>query len=317
MSSDKINHAADCLAAGGVVVFPTETVYGMGASVRHPGAVARVFAIKGRPPTRALIVHVASAEAARAWAPNMPAWADVLMAELWPGPLTLVAPRGPLVPSVVVGGGQTVALRAPDHPVASALLRNLARKEGAAAGIAAPSANRFGMPPPTTAGHVRADLGDKVDLILDGGTCALGIESTVITVLGHAPAIIRHGAIPRETIETTLGCSVVDKAIETTHARPPATQERIFPVDVQHLTHMKLGPHDGVIARVSQPIGTLSTARWQVLSADDHGFARGLYAALHTLKAAGALQIYVQRAADTGIGRAINARLTRLAARPT
>ena len=205
-SEDDIERAAAVLASGGLVAFPTETVYGLGADAGDPDAVARVFAVKGRPVDHPLIVHLADAGALDQWAASVPDQARLLADAFWPGPLTLVLERGPVVLDAVTGGRPTVALRVPDHPVARALLRAFAaRREGRPAGVAAPSANRFGRVSPTRAAHVAADLGDEVDLILDGGASVVGVESTIVDCTGPSPVVLRLGGVSIERLTEVLG----------------------------------------------------------------------------------------------------------------
>ncbi|MBT2674046.1 threonylcarbamoyl-AMP synthase [Streptomyces sp. ISL-14] len=197
-----IEKAAGVLRAGGLVAFPTETVYGLGANAEDPAAVARVFQVKGRPPSHPLIVHIGSAEHLADWVEDVPATAGLLAERFWPGPLTLVLRRGRRVPLEATGGLETVAVRVPGHPVALALLSAFG------GGVAAPSANRFGSVSPTTADHVRAELGDAVDFVLDGGPCQVGVESTIVDATGDAPSVLRPGGVTREDIEAVLGCSI-------------------------------------------------------------------------------------------------------------
>lgn len=194
-----IEQAAGVLRAGGLVVFPTETVYGLGANAEDSAAVARVFQVKGRPPTHPLIVHLAGAEQLDDWGEEVPAPARLLAERFWPGPLTLVLRRGRRVSLAATGGLDTVAVRVPAHPIALALLSAFG------GGVAAPSANRFGSVSPTTANHVRAELGDAVDLVLDGGPSQVGVESTIVDTSGDDPRILRPGGVTREDIEAVLG----------------------------------------------------------------------------------------------------------------
>jgi len=194
-----ISAAADILRRGGLVAFPTETVYGLGADATNAAAVRRIFEVKGRPATNPVIVHVADEAVARRYAAEWPGAAEELARRFWPGPLTVVVPKSPeIVPEVTAGRG-TVGLRSPDHPLALELLR---RFDGP---VAAPSANRSTRISPTSAGHVRAELGDAVDLILDGGPCRVGIESTVLDLSGGKPVILRPGGVSREQIEAVIG----------------------------------------------------------------------------------------------------------------
>jgi len=195
----EIDRAAEILRAGGLVAFPTETVYGLGADATRSDAVLRVFAAKGRPADNPLIAHVADEAIARRYASQWPESAEHLAQKFWPGPLTLVVPASSGIAKEVTAGGATVGLRAPDHPISQALLRAF---DGP---IAAPSANRSERISPTTAEHVRAELGERVDLILDGGPCRVGIESTVLDLSGKTPTILRPGAITLEQIAAEIG----------------------------------------------------------------------------------------------------------------
>ncbi|MDQ6699926.1 MAG: L-threonylcarbamoyladenylate synthase [Acidobacteriota bacterium] len=202
ISRSEIREAAEAIRAGKLVAFPTETVYGLGANALDAAAVRRIFEVKGRPSTSPLIVHVATIEMARELASSWPDEADKLARRFWPGPLTLVLPKQAAVPHIVTAGLNTVGIRIPSHPLALALLRE------AGVPIAAPSANRFTALSPTTAAHVRESLGEVVDFILDGGPCAVGIESTVVSLV-HSPELLRPGMIARRQIEEIVG-SVAD-----------------------------------------------------------------------------------------------------------
>lgn len=193
-----IADAAARLRAGELVAFPTETVYGLGANALDADAVARIYAAKGRPAWNPVIAHVATLEAARALARTWPPAADALARRFWPGPLTLVVPKAPQVPDVATAGLDAVAVRVPDHPVALALLT------AAGVPVAAPSANRFTQVSPTTADHVVRSLGDRAPLVLDGGACAVGIESTVVDCTGDEVVILRPGMLGRESLEAAL-----------------------------------------------------------------------------------------------------------------
>ncbi|HSL56219.1 MAG TPA: L-threonylcarbamoyladenylate synthase, partial [Acidimicrobiales bacterium] len=198
-----VDRAVAVLRAGGLVGLPTETVYGLAADAEQPAAVARVFAAKGRPPSHPLIVHLASGGALDdGWAADVPDTARTLAAVVWPGPLTLLVRRGPRVLDEVTGGRPTVALRVPDHPSALAVLAGL---DG---GLVAPSANRFGRVSPTTAADVVAELGDRVDLVLDGGPCRVGVESTIVDLTGPEPVVLRPGGVPAARLAELLGVAV-------------------------------------------------------------------------------------------------------------
>lgn len=195
------------------MALPTETVYGLGANAEDVAAVARIFQVKGRPPSHPLIVHIGGAHHLDEWVEEVPATARLLAGQFWPGPLTLVLRRGRRVPLEATGGLETVAVRVPDHPVALALLSAFG------GGITAPSANRFGSVSPTTADDVRAELGDAVDFVLDGGPCGVGVESTIVDVTGETPSILRPGGVTREDLEAVLGYLI--EAPSTSHVRVP------------------------------------------------------------------------------------------------
>ncbi|MGB7502317.1 MAG: L-threonylcarbamoyladenylate synthase, partial [Azonexus sp.] len=199
------DRAVELLRAGELVAFPTETVYGLGADASNPAAVAKIFAAKGRPADHPLIVHLAGHDAVDHWAEQVPAVAWELMETFWPGPLTLILKKQAWVPSTVTGGQDTVGLRVPGHPVALELLRRFAAVAGEHAGIAAPSANRFGRISPTTAAHVQEELGDRISLTLDGGPCTVGIESTIVDCSGGEPVVLRPGHISPAHLETVFG----------------------------------------------------------------------------------------------------------------
>ncbi|HKY00574.1 MAG TPA: L-threonylcarbamoyladenylate synthase, partial [Steroidobacteraceae bacterium] len=207
----EIEEAVALLNAGELVAFPTETVYGLGADASNPAAVARIFAAKGRPTTHPLIVHLSGFAAARDWASELPGAAARLAEAFWPGPLTLVLPKSARVSAAVTGGQSSVALRAPAHPVARALLAAFGR------GIAAPSANRYGRISPTRAADVREELGTSVALVLDGGDCEVGLESTIVACLGGRVTLLRPGSVSRSQIADVVG-QVDDPAADAPRA---------------------------------------------------------------------------------------------------
>jgi L-threonylcarbamoyladenylate synthase len=194
-----IARAAGCLRAGGLVAFPTETVYGLGAHALDRAAVARIFTAKGRPATDPLIVHVGRFDQVVSLVSRVPALARALATRFWPGALTIVLPRSPLVPDTVTAGLDTVAIRVPSHPVARALL------ETANLPVAAPSANLFSRPSPTRASHVRDDLDGRIDIIVDGGATTVGVESTVLDLTGSVPTVLRPGAVTLDELRDVLG----------------------------------------------------------------------------------------------------------------
>jgi L-threonylcarbamoyladenylate synthase len=209
-----ISQAAEILRAGRLVAFPTETVYGLGANALDGAAVQRIFEAKGRPLTSPLIVHVPSIEAARELASVWPREAQLLAEKFWPGPLTIVVPKAPQVPDLVTAGLPSVGLRMPAHPLALELLRATQLP------LAAPSANRFTELSPTTAEHVREGLGDRVELVLDGGPCGVGIESTVLSLAGPRPRILRPGAVTQTQIEAVIGPVEVGAGAESPGQHP-------------------------------------------------------------------------------------------------
>ncbi len=198
-TADALHRAVEILRRGGLVGLPTETVYGLAADAENELAVRRIFAVKGRPSTHPLIVHLGTSEAVRDWVSRLPPEAEALAAAFWPGPLTLVLPRSRRASDAVTGGQGTVAVRVPAHPVALALLRSFG------GGLAAPSANHFGRVSPTRAAHVVADLGEEVDLVLDGGPSSVGVESTIVDLSGPVAALLRPGGVAREALEKVLG----------------------------------------------------------------------------------------------------------------
>jgi len=213
--STDLDQALALLRAGELVGIPTETVYGLAADARQPEAVAKIFALKGRPADHPVIVHIAGREQLNDWACDIPDAAWKLADAFWPGSLTLILKRQPHVPDAVTGGQDTVGLRAPAHPLTHALLQRFG------GGLAAPSANQFGHVSPTTAAHVYAEFGDQVPLILDGGPCQVGVESTIVGLTGDTPTLLRPGGVPREAIEAVLGQPLVH------HEKPATAKVRV------------------------------------------------------------------------------------------
>ncbi|GKS68469.1 translation factor SUA5 [Nitrosomonas sp. PY1] len=201
---EQISRAMSILNAGGVVAFPTETVYGLGADVTNLEAISSIYRIKQRPMNHPLIVHIADFSCLSEWAQAIPDTALKLAARFWPGPLTLILKRSRCVPDIVTGGQDTVGIRVPGHPIALALLRSLGRGRA----LAAPSANRFGRISPTTAAHVQKELGTEISMILDGGSCAVGLESTIVSFVGDNPKVLRPGGIALAELESVLGASI-------------------------------------------------------------------------------------------------------------
>jgi L-threonylcarbamoyladenylate synthase len=314
-----VEGAVEILRAGGLVAFPTETVYGLGADAERPEAVARIFAAKGRPTSHPLIVHLPSADASEGWAASFPPAARRLAELLWPGPLTLVVRRGPRAPEIVTGGLPTVGLRVPAHPIARALLE---RFGGA---IAAPSANRFGSVSPTTAEHVRRDLGDRIDAWIDGGPTDVGIESTIVDCSGGSPVILRPGAVARETLEEILGIPV-PLANDATGRAPGTLPSHYAPqAQVIAVTPEELATRgaDWAASSAGARIAVLGPADLEVpipgadliaVPSDPTARARTLYASLRALDELGyARAILVLPADERGLGLAIADRLRRAA----
>jgi L-threonylcarbamoyladenylate synthase len=310
-----VEEAARVLRHGGLVVFPTETVYGLGADAFNPEAVARVFEAKARPAFDPLIVHVAKeAEVGRVAEAGDPR-VTPLARRFWPGPLTLVLPRRAEVPEIVTAGLDTVAVRVPAHEGALRLL------EAADTPVAAPSANPFGSVSPTTAAHVAERLGAVVDLVLDGGPCRVGLESTVLSLVTEPPAILRPGGVPREELEEALGAPV---PVAGPASRPlaPGQLERHYATRTRLL--VLAGPagasppergRAGLLAFRAAPRGG-SWAAIEVLAPDGRvtTAAASLFAALRRLDALGLDTIYAEPCDERGVGLAIMDRLRRCAA---
>lgn len=302
-SESEIGRAASILRAGGLVAFPTETVYGLGADASDPTAVAKIFAAKGRPQNHPLIVHLARIELLPLWAAQIPPAAHKLAAAFWPGPLTLILRRAAGVPDCVSGGQDTVGLRIPGHPVALELLKAFAGTEGERrfSGVAAPSANKFGRISPTTAEHVRAELGDAVDCIIDGGECEVGIESTIIDLSRERAVLLRPGQITPAQIAAVLGAEVespdaaaprVPGALEGHYA--PRTPMNLVPAAElpARLTALR-GQKLAVLARAEAPEG-LKDVYWQEAPRAVAGYAHELYASLRRLDELGCDLILVE-----------------------
>ena len=319
-TTDEIERAAAILRAGGLVAFPTETVYGLGADASNPAAVARIFAAKGRPQNHPLIVHLASMASLPAWAGEIPAAAHKLAAAFWPGPLTLILKRAASVPDCVTGGQDTVGLRIPGHRVALELLRAFAGEEGGRAfsGIAAPSANRFGRISPTTAAHVRAELGDAVDSVLDGGECDLGIESTIVDLSRGRAVLLRPGLITPARIAAVLGAEVdlpdigaprVSGALESHYA--PRTPLRLVPAaELAARLAAFRGKRVAVLSRAEFPSG-MKDVSWQTAPRAVAVYAHELYASLRRLDDLGCVAILVEAPPATPEWQGVNDRLQR------
>jgi L-threonylcarbamoyladenylate synthase len=311
---DAIRDAAAALLAGRLVVVPTETVYGLAANALDPLAVARIFAAKGRPSDNPVIVHVADAEAAHRLTGEWPDGAHQLARRFWPGPLTMVLPRSPAVPDIVSNGLPTVAVRVPDHPVAAALLR------ASGVPIAAPSANVSGRPSPTLVEHAIHDLGDAVDIYLDGGPCEVGVESTIVGWAEGHHLVFREGGIPIERIEPVFGrlgharpaSRPVAPGMKYRHYAPRAPLVLVTPGEVER-TWRSAGPT--AVALVSEESG-LRGLRVTVVGSrtDDARWARDLFALLRAADATSPSAIVVEAIPERGLGRAVMERLRKAAA---
>ncbi len=316
-SISDIEKAAEVLRAGGLVALPTETVYGLGANAEDPAAVARIFQVKGRPPSHPLIVHIGGAEQLGDWVVEVPATARLLAERFWPGPLTLVLRRGRRVPLGATGGLETVAVRVPGHPVALALLSAFG------GGVTAPSANRFGSVSPTTADHVRAELGNAVDLVLDGGPCEVGVESTIVDATGDAPVILRPGGVSREDLEAVLGCPLAMPS--TSRVRVPgqhpshyAPRARVVLVDPEKIVaeaelEQGLGHRVGVFLPPAFADAPVKAHAVVTVPGSPAAYARGLYGFLRELDQQGCDLIVASLPAEEGLGLAIANRLRRAA----
>jgi len=306
--NSEVRHAAQVLRAGGLVAFPTETVYGLGADASSAEAVARLYAAKGRPVDHPVIVHFSSPENAFEWGREIPQAARALAARFWPGPLTLILKRSPKAKDFVTGGQDSVGLRVPSHPVAQALLREF---DG---GVAAPSANRFGNVSATTAAHVIEEL--EVEYVLDGGPSEVGIESTIVD-LTSGIALLRPGRISREEIEKTLGAKV--KQADASSPRHSGGLERHY---APRTPALLVPPHelDREIAGRGPAVAVLAFSKpdervdyWIRMPKDPRAYAQKLYAALRELDAAGREAILVESPPETAEWDAVRDRLTRAA----
>jgi len=316
-----ILRAVEILRSGGLVAFPTETVYGLGADATNAIAVERIFAAKGRPPTNPLIVHVADADVARQCASAWPESAQRLAERFWPGPLTLVLPKHASIVARATAGLDTVGLRCPDHPLALAMLREFAGP------VAAPSANRSTRISPTTAAHVRDELGDCVDFVLDGGPCRVGIESTVLDLTGSRPRILRPGAVTADDLAREIG--PIEQALLSASPLEPAMspgqqlvhyapRARAFRFDTQQydaiqqkLRETPAKPSALVVIGEPHIIGRLPSTRTVQMPSDAAEYAQRLYATLRELDLAGVETIWIEMPPPLPQWHAVRDRLLR------
>lgn len=318
VSEHDIDEAVTVLRRGGLVAFPTETVYGLGCDAQSVAALRRLYAVKGRPAEHPVIVHLPSADALSAWAKTVSATTSALAEACWPGPLTIVVPRATHVPDEVTGGHDSVALRVPDQRVALALL------DAFDGGLAAPSANRFGRVSPTTAADVRADLDGDVDLVLDDGPCVVGVESTIIDCTGDEPVILRLGAYPREELEALLGQPIA-LHVDGQRAAPGALSVHYAPnarvvlvdrndVTTQTASRLATGERVGLLA-IDPPSGLSTDVVLLEPPVSVEDYAHVLYARLREADRRGLDVLFAVAPPERGLGAAIGDRLRRAAGR--
>lgn len=314
-----IEGAAAALRQGKLVAFPTETVYGLGADAENVQAVARIFAVKGRPSSHPLIVHLASADDLPRWAAEVPDAARRLAAACWPGPLTLLLRKHARVPAATTGGLDSVGLRVPAHPVALELLRSFG------GGVAAPSANRFGRVSPTCAEHVARDLGDDIDMLLDGGECDVGVESTILDLTRDVPVLLRPGGVTVAHIESLLGVSVSRTLTASTRA-PGLLPSHYAPLArVEIVASAELAARARELEQAGERVALLLSHQddAKVLGAKEAIFldlgpdaisaAQRLYSALREADARGASVVLTSPPAAEGLGEALVDRLSKAA----
>jgi L-threonylcarbamoyladenylate synthase len=322
----ELNAAVQALRDGELVAFPTETVYGLGAHAGHPGALSRIFQLKGRPQTHPLIVHLDSPRFLTRWVREVPVAAERLAERFWPGPLTLVLPRAPKVHPLVTGEQDTIAVRVPSHPMAQQLLTAFG------GGIAAPSANRYGRLSPTRAEHVREEFGSAVRVILDGGECKVGLESTIVACVGGSVRLLRPGAISlsqlrrvvpevRSDVASPAGSGDAAPGIPRVpgshgaHYAPTTPMSIVAPDDIERLA-ASLSEGGQRIAVLAQrpPLGTYRSVTWINAGPRVDAYAHDLYNNLRTLDKAGCARILVQAVPNDERWEAVRDRLARGAA---
>lgn len=309
--AELLSQAVQALKRGEVIGLPTETVYGLAADAMNISAVRKIFALKGRPVDHPLIVHIADSAQLAKWAVDIPEEAYVLAQHFWPGPLTMILRKHADVPNEVTGGQDTVGLRCPAHPFALAVLQQL---QG---GIAAPSANRFGRISPTTAQHVRDEFGDAVPVVLDGGECEVGIESTIIDLSSKQPRLLRPGMISQSDIESVIGPIAADENRESprvsgslaAHYAPRTPMQMYSRKDLiqEYVRKSEQDLHCEVLCLDFLPEGMQGLS----LSADCHAYAHGLYAAMRELDNRDAQHLLIEQTPQTPEWLAVNDRLNR------
>ncbi len=327
VSAEQIEHAAALLDAGGLVAFPTETVYGLGGDAESPDAVARIYAAKGRPANHPVIVHLAPQGDPNYWVEHLPAEAQRLIDAFWPGPLTLILKRAARIDAAVSGGQDSVGLRCPSHPVAQALLEAFSALRSGHGGVAAPSANRFGHVSPTTAQHVRDEFGSAIH-VLDGGASDVGIESTILDLSRGFPALLRPGRVTPQDIADVLGeaprlpdgsDATAPRASGTLKAHyAPRTPLALLPFGALEplLAARQPGERVALVARASRAGNWADVEGVHFIAApeDPHVYARELYGLLRALDRADVSRILIEKLPDTIEWIAVNDRLGRAAA---
>jgi L-threonylcarbamoyladenylate synthase len=316
LPQEDIDRAVEALRAGEVVVFPTETVYGLGADATNPDAIRRIFELKGRPATHPLIVHIDSPRALDRWALNVPESARLLAQRFWPGPLTIVLRRAPAVDPAITGGQDTVAVRVPAHPVAQQLLRAFG------SGLAAPSANRYGHVSPTRADHVREEFGDALPIVLDGGDCKFGLESTIVSCVDDVPRVLRPGAITLSQIRAVVPAA--EGAPEAGAPRVPGSDAKHYaprtPVSIvnsrklEEVVAQTTAEHEKVAVLATRPPRLANKfMTWINAGRRAELYARELYVNLRVLDKSGAREIFVEEIPAGEAWDAVRDRLRRAA----
>ncbi|MEK6243910.1 MAG: L-threonylcarbamoyladenylate synthase [Pseudomonadota bacterium] len=305
----EVRRAAEILRAGGLVAFPTETVYGLGADASSAAAVARLYAAKGRPAEHPVIVHFADAESAFEWARDVPKAARLLAARFWPGPLTMILKRSDRAKDFVTGGQDSVGLRVPSHSIAQALLREFGK------GVAAPSANLFGNVSSTAAHHVLEDFPGRIDLVLDGGSSEIGIESTIVDMSGGLPVLLRPGRISKLQIEEVLHSNIAEEKADS--PRHSGGLERHYAPKTPALL-VPAYALDAEIAKRTDRVAVLAFSRpderveyWIRMPREPRAYAQRLYAALRELDGAQCETILIETPPETAEWTAVRDRLSR------
>jgi L-threonylcarbamoyladenylate synthase len=305
-----IKDAATSLISGNLVAFPTETVYGLGSDATNEDAIARIYSVKGRPVSHPLIVHISSIELLNDWARDVPVYAIKLARAIWPGPMTLILPRTDLAKDFITGGQNNIAIRIPSHPIAKAMLLEFENQGGK--GVVAPSANRFGKVSPTSASDVSAEIGEHLkptDLILDGGSCVIGIESTIINCTQDSPQILRLGAVTASRIKRVLGSKIelVNSSFTASSVKTSGIMETHYAPDAKVFIIGNPSSGDGFIAlsSIATPVGAIRLASPR----DNVEYAQILYKSLRLADTKQIKKVFIVPPTGSGIALAINDRL--------